>query len=69
MTPTIPGALRRAICDAALGSPLSTEVQADLNRLGDLAVPPPGHSCPDCARAGILYCLTVAIERTRGRMP
>jgi hypothetical protein len=37
-----------------------------LGKLGSLAVPPAGHSCPDCSCAGTLYCVSIAAERLRG---
>lgn len=40
--------------------------QKVLRTLGDLALPPKGHSCPMCSQPGDLYCLDVAIQRLRG---
>jgi len=42
------------------------QVQAALTDIGKLAMPPAGHSCPDCNTHGDLYCLQIAIERLRG---
>ncbi len=41
-------------------------VQAALMEIDKLAMPPLGHSCPDCNAPGDLYCLSTAIERFRG---
>ena len=31
-----------------------------------IAIPPSGHSCPNCNQPGEMYCPTVAIDRFRG---
>jgi len=41
------------------------EVQAALARLGDMAIPPRGHRCPDCSRPDALYCYAIAAQRFR----
>lgn len=39
--------------------------QEVLARLGKLALPPKGHSCPDCSWHSELFCLQIAIQRSR----
>ena len=54
----------RKIAEARLEN--FAQAQAILSELGTMAIPPAGHSCPDCNRSGAAYCPTIAAERLRG---
>lgn len=59
------------ILAGAIGIATDTQWQRDmrqqeLGKLGALAIPPAGHSCPACNYSGTLYCSNVAAERLRG---
>lgn len=58
--------INKALKFKAMGKEYRDDVQEQLADLGRLALPPRGHSCPDCNTAGTMYCLTVAVERFRG---
>lgn len=58
--------LAKATSYTARGPDALREIQTILAELGNLAVPPRGHSCPACCHQGALYCMNVAAERLRG---
>lgn len=58
----------KLVADAATLRVAGYGEEADqlLAKLGAIAIPPLGHSCPSCSRDGVLYCQQIAVDRLRG---